>query len=122
MSAGFHQSPSEPIADATTACPIPDERAPVGSRNSVAPSPVVDCATTVRAPPSTTNHRRWSARALKWRRLINEHDGDAVSNGVTQSAGVTDECRLSLAVFELAFAFRADEDGQQLRRDGHVGR
>jgi hypothetical protein len=100
-----------PVADAATAYPIPDERAPVGSRNSVAPSPVVDCAITVRAPASATNHRARSACPLKWRRLINEHDGDAISNRVAQPARVAEECRLGLAILELTFALRTNEDG-----------
>ena len=51
--------------------------------------------------------------------LIREHDGNVVAYRILQAAVVADEARLIGAVLQLAFAFRADENGQQLWRESH---
>src|SRR5579872_4300397 len=122
ISAGFHQSASEPTA-AATASPIAIDRAPIGSRKSGAPSGrFVSCACIARLAPSSSRPPMTKPNVLEGRRLIDQHDGDAVAHGVFQLARVTDERGLVLPVLQLPFAFWTHQDGQQLRGHGHRDR
>ena len=47
-------------------------------------------------------------------RLINQHNGNIVTNFVAQPAAVTDELVRILAILEFALALRAHENFQQL--------
>src|SRR5690242_6087636 len=115
MSAGFHQIASDPAPAATTACPIPSARAPVGRRKSGAPSgarPV--CAPTDRCVATSSIDRARRRNTLKRRRLVDEHDRNAVAHLVSQLTGVTEQRRFGLAILELAFALGANQDGEKL--------
>src|SRR6476660_6037830 len=120
IAAGFHHTASLPGLSATTAWPIPTERAPTGRRRNNAPSvarPVCACATSaaeIRMAPRRANDAR-----LERSSLIREHDGDVVPHRVLQLAGVADEARLIGSILQLALALRADENGQQLRGERH---
>ena len=43
-------------------------------------------------------------------RLVNEHDGDVILDGVFELAGVADQLLILLVVFELALALGADQN------------
>src|SRR5690349_2539291 len=112
MAAGFHHTASVPGLSATTACPIPTERAPTGRRRNNAPSvarPVCACATS--AAEIRTAPKRANSALLERSRLIREHDGNVVPHRILQSARVADEAWLIGPVLQPAFAFRADENG-----------
>src|SRR4029453_15338320 len=95
IAAGFHHTASVPGRSATTAWPIPTERAPTGRRRNNAPSvarPVCACATPaaaiMMAPTMATDSR------LDRSSLIREHDGNVVAYRIFQAAVVADEARL----------------------------
>src|SRR5687767_215112 len=122
IAAGFHQTLSLPPRSATTAWPRPTDRAPTGRRRKSAPS----CARPVCARRSLASAAR-SARApaigiapLERCRLIHEHDRNVVADRVLQPARMADEARLIGPILEFALALRADENRQQLRRQGHL--
>src|SRR5437764_11506531 len=109
MDAGFHQMPSLPGLAATIVCPIPAACAPVGRSRKREPSlPVGLCAAPLAATSAETP-------TLVRSRLINQHNGDVVAHRVPQPALRTKQRLLRFAVFELAFALRADEDFKQSR-------
>ena len=111
--AGFHQRPSEPSRRATTAWPSPTARAPTGrSRNAPPSLPALPCADSADASPSS----RASVRRLVRRRLIDEHDGDAVSDSITEPAVFAEQPRLFRAILQVALALGANEDGEKLFR------
>lgn len=56
---------------------------------------------------------------LKRRRLIDQHDGDVVADGIFECAVVTNESRLALAIFQRPLASGTDQDGEQLSRERH---
>src|SRR5512138_3014395 len=132
ISAGFHHTAPDPNADATTAWPIATDRAPIGNRKSCAPSVALAvCADASRAMdvpthaamPAARRHANPSRRVTLERCcLVDQHDRDVVSNRVPKLAGVADERRFSLTIFELTFALGADENGEELRRHTHDDR
>jgi hypothetical protein len=51
--------------------------------------------------------------------LVDQHDGDVIPDWVAEAIRVANQRGLLLAVFELALAFRADQDGEELWRQCH---
>jgi hypothetical protein len=60
-----------------------------------------------------------SAR-LKRSRLIDQHDWDVVTDGITQPTLVTEKSLLSLSILEFTLALGADEDFEETRRQAHL--
>jgi hypothetical protein len=52
--------------------------------------------------------------------LINQHDGDAIANRVSQSAGFADDLPVLFIGDNDTLALRAGEDFQKLLRQGHL--
>jgi len=57
----------------------------------------------------TKNRKARADRALKGRRLIDEHDRYAIPDRIPKRISVADKARFRLAIFELTLALRADE-------------
>src|SRR5215218_7323928 len=111
---GFHHTASLPGRSATTAWPEPTDRAPTGRRRNSAPSSSAPFCADARgaAEARSASAAAERATALQRRRLIDEHDGDVVADGVAQTTRGAHERLLVLAVLELALALRAHQDGQ----------
>jgi hypothetical protein len=91
IAAGFHHTPSLPGFSATTACPIPTARAPIGSRRKAVPVAFpLSCAATFPEPRKIAA----SAIALERTSLIHEHDGNVIADGIAQLARRTDKAGL----------------------------
>src|SRR5215510_3038578 len=65
---------------------------------------------------------RRMARRLQRRCLVDQHDGNPVTNGITQLAVMTQQGRLRFAILEVLLAFWTHQDREQLRRNGHEDR
>src|ERR1051325_6980280 len=119
--AGFHHNASAPLSSATAACPLPPAPPPGGRSSSGAPSVTApDCERAGRATPMRLQQTNTTRRTeLERGRLIDQHDRDVVADGVAKAAGSADERRLLFEVLEPSLAFRADENGEELRRDTH---
>jgi hypothetical protein len=77
-------------------------------------------ATSCATAADATDARRMRARKSERLRLIDEHDGDIVFDGVDQAALTADEDLVRLeAMLELTLAPGANEDREQVRRKAH---
>src|SRR6266513_2203135 len=121
--AGF-QNAASPRPDAAMAvCPIPTACAPTGNTRNSAPAlrgsscaerwnegtveRLITARMENRNPIPTFQRSIFPSEAL---RLIDEHDGNVVFDGVHQAAGVTGKRFRIRPMLERAFAFRADEN------------
>src|SRR2546430_15604963 len=87
--AGFQNAASPRPADAVAVCPMPTACAPTGNTKNSAPAlRGGSCALTARGTMSDA-----SKPPLKRLRLIDQHDGNVVLDGIDQPARVTGEGR-----------------------------
>src|SRR5258706_8729335 len=130
--AGFQNAASPRPAAAVAVWPIPTACAPTGNTRNSAP-----------ALRGSAGAERWNegkverhatARIVARRhvptfhrsvipsealRLIDQHDGNVVFDGVHQAAGVTGKRFRIRPMLERAFAFRADENREQVGSETH---
>src|SRR6266508_271913 len=135
--AGFQNAASPRPAAAVAVCPIPTAWAPTGNTKKSAPALSGPCwvercgaswaarrpdGPTVRSPRATATARpalRPSDRPSERLRLIDEHDGDVVFDGVNQAAGVAGERFRIRPMLERPFALRADKNLEQIGGEAH---
>src|SRR5438034_7827282 len=121
--AGFQKAASPRPADAVAVCPMPTACAPTGNAKNSAPAlrggswaeswTVGMLERTIIPTVQPSNIR------LKRLRLIDQHDGNVVLDGIDQPARVTGEGFRIEAMLEGAFALGADEDLEQVGREAH---
>src|SRR5688500_15915645 len=70
----------------------------------------VTAVTTARVPATTAPA---GSNPLKRKRLIDQHDRDAVADRIAQTAGVTDQLGGFPSMLEFAFALRTDQNLEQ---------
>src|SRR5881628_2078320 len=113
--AGFQNAASPRPADAVAVCPIPTAWAPTGNtRNSAPALSGASCALSARGIINDASNP-----PLKRLRLIDQHDRDVIFDGVNQPAGMAGECFRVQTMLERPFAFRADEDFEEIRSETH---
>src|SRR5690242_9931595 len=109
-------------ASASVAAPISAARGTTASaetRNTAGPG-APSQASTHEAGTATRSQRCQGIRRLEVSRLVDQHDGDVVLDGVDQAAGVTHQRLLRRgAVLERSLALRADENLEEIGRDAH---
>src|SRR5688572_24846951 len=102
---------------AVRASPRDMERAPIGAsmsmQHSVDETPS-SCACKLRTLTGKAAHSISNASRLERLCLINQHDGDAVSDFVPQTAVLTDEFMWRLPILEFTLALRANQNVQEL--------
>src|SRR5256712_12455364 len=127
--AGFQNAASPRPAMAVAVCPIPTACAPTGNTRKSAPALRGSSwaarrpdGPTASSPSATATARpavRPSDRPSERFRLIDQHDGNVVFDGVDQTASMTGERLRIGAMLERSFALRADENLEQVGREAH---
>src|SRR6266850_2152737 len=123
--AGFQNAASPRPAAAIAVCPIPTACAPTGKTRNNAPAlrgrswaESREVGMLERTNIPTVQHSRAFLERL---RLIDEHDGDVIFDGVDQPAGVAGE-RLRWRrgpILERPFALGADENVEEVGSEAH---
>src|SRR6266481_243744 len=126
--AGFQNAASPRPAMAVAVCPIPTACAPTGNTRKSAPAlrgsswadrRMVGWADSRTVATSSHPPIRPSVNPSEPFRLIDQHDGNVVFDGIDQTAGVTGERLRIGAMLERSFALRADENLEQVGREAH---
>src|SRR6267143_216390 len=127
--AGFQNAASPRPAAAVAVCPIPTACAPTGNTRKSAPALRGGswalrrlggwAVRRMNAIGRTQPPNRSTAQPSEAFRLIDEHDGNVVFDGIDQAAGVTGERFRIGAMLERSFALRADENLEQVGGEAH---